>query len=85
MQAATIDASKWQRLSQGERAIVFAILLFGTVSLSEGEAIRTFGRLKSVLITEYRALCEQSMARINLLAIDDIHTLQALCIYMVSE
>jgi hypothetical protein len=83
LQAALTDAEKWTKLEDGEQALALSSCLFGAMSLATQECVGMFGRSKASLTNDCRFQCDVAFSRISLLAIDDISTLKALCIYIV--
>ncbi|KAK2612803.1 hypothetical protein QQS21_001255 [Conoideocrella luteorostrata] len=81
LQSALVDSNLWENLSLGEHALALSSCFFGVVTLSDNECARDFSESKSSLLSQYRQHCEDSFARIIMLAIDDILTLKALCVY----
>ncbi|KAH7245151.1 hypothetical protein BKA59DRAFT_475417 [Fusarium tricinctum] len=82
LQAALTDAEKWTKLEDGEQALALSSCLFGAMSLATQECVGMFGRSKASLTNDCRFQCDVAFSRISLLAIDDISTLKALCIYI---
>ena len=83
LRTALDDSGRWRSLSTGDQTTILAVCLFGNVTLNNTECMESFGRSRSLLLKEYRSLCEASFTRTNMLAIEDISTLKALCLYMV--
>ncbi|KAF4993563.1 hypothetical protein FGRMN_6422 [Fusarium graminum] len=82
LRAALSDAEKWARLDYGDQSLILASCLFASVSLTKQESVSIFGRAKESLISECRLYCDMAFSRISLLAIDNISTLKAFCLYM---
>ncbi|KAF4338223.1 hypothetical protein FBEOM_7888 [Fusarium beomiforme] len=76
------DAEKWRGLDNGDHALILSTCLFGATSLTCAECIDVFGRTKVSLTNECRVQCDMAFSRISLLAIDNISTLKALCLYI---
>lgn len=66
------------------RALELAILLLATCTLHEHECIQDYGVGKSELVTELKAKLEGGLDAINWLIDNDIVTMQALVLYVVS-
>lgn len=84
LQSALANDAEWIQLSDGERLLAISSCFYGAVSLSREESRENFGKSKPQLVTEFRGRCEDSFRCINILAINDIDTLKALCLYVVS-
>jgi hypothetical protein len=83
LEKALLTPELWRRLSKGEQSLILSMCLFGVVSLSNEECINAFGQPKSSMLSRCRTHCECALSRSELLAIDDVSTLKALCLYMV--
>lgn len=66
------------------RALELAILLLATCTLHEHECIQDYGVGKSELVNELKVKLEGSLDAINWLTDNDIVTMQALVLYVVS-
>ncbi|KAF5660542.1 hypothetical protein FHETE_8882 [Fusarium heterosporum] len=82
LRAALTDSEKWARLDHGDQSLILASCLFASVSLTKQECVSMFGRAKESLTSECRLYCDMAFSRISLLAIDNISTLKAFCLYM---
>ncbi|KAJ3542463.1 hypothetical protein NM208_g4082 [Fusarium decemcellulare] len=82
LRAALSDSEKWMRLDDGEHALLLSTCLFGAVSLTNNECVTLFGRPRTTLTSECRLHCDMAFSRTNMLAIDNISTLKALCLYI---
>lgn len=83
LRPALTDAENWTKLDDGEQALALSSCLFGAMSLATQESFSMFGRSKASLTNDCRFQCDLAFSRISLLAIDDISTLKALCMYIV--
>lgn len=83
LQSALTDAHHYERLTPGERALAIVSCYFGVISLSREECVEGFGKSKADLIADYQLHCDKCFMQLNLLAIDDIESLKALCLYIV--
>ena len=83
LRSSLLDPERWRQLSQGEHVQILSVCLLGVVSLSDDECMEDFGQPKSTLLLQHRTQCEALFARINLLAVDNMSVLKALCLYMV--
>ena len=72
-----------EHLSDAEHAFLFSIYLTSVNSLSEEECREELQRPKPSLVSEYQMLCEEALARTNLLCITDITVLKTLAFYLV--
>lgn len=84
LQSAMADPALYKELTPGERALAVASCYFGVVGLAKDECLAEFGTSKLDMLAAYRGHCEQSLLHINMLAIDDLDSLKALCLYVVS-
>lgn len=85
LKAAISDGERWNRLEDGERALILSTRLFAAVSLTNQECLQRFGRARTILINECRTRCDLAFSNLCLLAIDDLATFKALCFYVVSK
>ena len=84
LELAMTDAALYSELTSGERALAAASCYFGIVSMANDECVAELGTSKADMLAAYRSHCEQSLLHVNLLAIDDLDSLKALCLYVVS-
>jgi hypothetical protein len=85
LKAAISDGEKWNRLEDGERALILSSRLFAAVSLANNECLRRFGRSRAILVSECRMRCDIAFSKMSLLAIDSLATIKAFCLYIVSN
>lgn len=82
--SASTDQHLQKQLDDSEHALLFSLYLVSTTSLSEEECEEELHQPKATLMSKYQVLCEEALARTNILCITDITVLKALTIYMVS-
>ncbi|KAJ6790270.1 hypothetical protein PWT90_06586 [Aphanocladium album] len=69
-------------LTPGERALAITSCYFGVVSLSKAECVSEFGKPKGEMLEAFRQYSEQSLVNVNMLAINDLASLKAICLYV---
>ena len=69
---------------KGWDAIRFAIYYATTTSLTRGECLQQLGEEKAVLLDRFRSATELELARADVVNTEDMSTLQALVLYLVS-
>lgn len=79
--AAELDCSPGPK---GLEALKFAVCYSATVSMTDGECEHRIGEDKGVLVARYRAGTELALAKADFVNTDEMSTLQALTIYLVS-
>ena len=69
---------------EGWNALKFAIYYITTTSLTPDECLQRLGEEKSVLLPRFRSSTELALARADFVNTEDMSTLQALVLYLVS-
>ncbi|XWX01782.1 hypothetical protein V2A60_009811 [Cordyceps javanica] len=82
LQSAVTDPDLYKELTSGERALSAASCYFAVVSLAKDECLAEFGISKTNMLASYRHHCEQALLHVNILAINDLDSLKALCLYV---
>lgn len=77
------DTIQWGKLNAGEQILVLAQCLYGCVTTTNQECLEEFGKTRTATLDEYREYCEDAFTKMNVLAIEDIFSLKALCLYIV--
>ncbi|KAJ3499575.1 hypothetical protein NLG97_g213 [Lecanicillium saksenae] len=72
----------YANMTSGEQALVIASCYFGAVSLSKAEYLREFGESRDAMLVIFRQYCEHSLINVNILAIADLESLKAICLYV---
>jgi hypothetical protein len=70
---------------KGWNALEFAIYYASTTSLTPDECLQQLGEEKDMLLLRFRLSTEIALARANFIDTEDISTLQALLLYLVSH
>lgn len=73
-----------QNLDIGLEALMFAVYFAAVTSLTPSECQMRFGESKETLLARYRVAVEKSLGKSNLLTSQNMMTLQALTLYLVS-
>jgi hypothetical protein len=71
-------------LSKASQALVFAICFAAGSSMTPGRVKSSFNEEKHVLLKRLRFAVEQALARANFMGTNDMVTLQALVLFLVS-
>lgn len=84
LQSSMNNSAVFNELNLGERALAITSCYFGVVSLAKAECLADFGTSKVEMLSIFRRHSEEAIMRTNLLAINDIESLKAICLYVVS-
>ena len=76
--ASTHPGSEKQINSAAEYAFIFSLYLLTIVSLSEEECKTEFLQHRSMLLSNFQALCDEALARTNIFCMTDIIVFKAL-------
>ena len=71
--------------SKGWPALEFAIYYTTTTSMTHDECLQRLGEEREVLLSKFRVGTEIALARADFVNTEDISTLQALVLYLVSR
>lgn len=77
------DPGHEHELTSGEKTLVIASCYFGLISLTKEECLAEFGKPKADMRATLRRHSENAFRNINMMAIDDLASLKALCLYVV--
>lgn len=84
LESATVLAACPTRADDAQDALLSSIYLASIVSVSDAECETKLHRSKSSLLSEFQTLCEEALARTNILCMKNIVSLKAMAIYLVS-
>lgn len=83
-----VDGAEELECSPGPKgwdALRFAIYYTATTSMEPGDCLKNLGEEKSVLLARYRSGVEAALALADFVNSEDMSTLQALLLYLVSK
>lgn len=81
----SMDVELRQQLSKPENALVSAIFYISVSSLADEECRNSLQQSRSSLLSQYQAICEESLLRTNLLCMNEIVVMKAIIFYMVRK
>ncbi|KAK9781353.1 hypothetical protein SCARD494_14126 [Seiridium cardinale] len=82
LEASVTSSPQSSRLDDAEDALISSIYLGSVTSLTDAECREKFNRSKSSLVSECQALCEEALARTNILCMKNIIALKAMAVYL---
>lgn len=81
---ACLNPENRKQLTDVEHTLTYSIYLLTVLSLSDEECRRELQQPRSLMVSHFQTLCEESLSHTNPFCVTNITVLKALAIYLVS-